>query len=153
RSTGWRAASGRWPTARCATPPIPPRTCWWPTGTGRTRGSVPPTRCRSCARQSTGRPSAASTAATAIATPCAPAPPPSRLNRAGDQQRRDAGGAPPLEIVADLGRRSHQVDVLDHRRGHRRGRIGLAPLEIRLLDLLSLGPVAQPHEDVLVEVA
>ena len=60
---------------------------------------------------------------------------------------------PASHVVADLLRRADQVDVLDHRRGHRGGGIGLAAVEVRLLDLLALGLVAEPHEHVLVEVA
>ena len=75
------------------------------------------------------------------------------IARARHQQGGDAALAPGLEVVADLGLGSDQVDVLDHRGRHRSGRVGLAAVEVGLLDLLAGVAVAEAGEHVLVEVA
>src|SRR5581483_8932893 len=77
---------------------------------------------------------------------------PEGLDRRTDEHRRDARLLPRVELVADLLLRTDEADLLDHLRRHRGDRVVLLTVEEQLLDLAGLRLVAEPAEDVVVEV-
>src|SRR3954454_3001548 len=72
---------------------------------------------------------------------------------AADEHRGHRGLPPPaVELLADLGLRAHERDVLDQRKRHPLDGLLLATGEEEVLDLLDLLAVPHAGEDVGMEV-
>jgi hypothetical protein len=71
----------------------------------------------------------------------------------GDVQGGDAGLAVGGEAVANVGLGTDQRGQLEQLRGHQSLRLGLAAVQVGVLDGLGLGLVAEPARQVVVEVA